>query len=71
LIGHEAIAALVDPFHLASRDTRGPQNQNLFGVHEILRAEATADILRDNPDIAWHDPERHRYMIPRGMKTLG
>ncbi len=47
VVGHEPLAARGDPLHRPPDTFRRPQDQRMFGVGEVLRAEPAADIRRD------------------------
>ena len=47
MIGKKDFAAACDPFHRPADTARGPQDQRVLGVYEVLGAEAAADIGRD------------------------
>ena len=57
--GEEILVAVRDPFHLAAKPARREQHQHPFGIEEVLGAEATADIGRDEVDaLGRHDGTR-------------
>ena len=48
--GHELLGAVGFPAHRAAELARRPQQQDPFGIEEVLGAEAAADIGRVQPD---------------------
>ena len=50
-VGEERLAAVRNPFHRASDALRRPQRHHFLGIDEDLRAEAAADIGRDDAQL--------------------
>src|ERR1700704_5280771 len=47
-VGDESLRSVRRPFHRAANLTRGPKTDDLLRINENLRAEAAADVWRNN-----------------------
>ncbi len=70
-VGQKRFRAIRDPFHRTPHLARGPQADDLFRVDEDLRAEAAADVGRDNPQfVLRRDADECGNDQPRDMRVL-
>ena len=53
----ELLGAIGDPAHRPAKSPRGEQQQDPFGIEEVLHAEAAADIGRMQADVLGRHPE--------------
>ena len=59
-----------DPFHRPPGPPRGPQDQRVLRIGEILGAETAADIRRDEPHLRRFDPQRARGHVAIAVQVL-
>ena len=70
-VGQERLGAVAGPFHRAADLLRGPQADDLFGIDENLRAEAAADVGRDDAQLVLgRHADEGRDDEPRHMRIL-
>ncbi len=70
-VGEEALGAVGDPFHRHAGLLGGPQADDLFRVDVDLRAEAAADIRRDDAQLVFRrDIVEGAHHQPRDMRVL-
>ena len=70
-VGQEALGAVGDPFHRHAGLLRGPQADDLFRIDVDLRAEAAADIGRDDAQLVFRrDIVEGAHHQPREMRVL-
>src|SRR6516164_8319466 len=70
MVGEKNLAAGRDPFDRPADAPGRPQHQYMFGINEILGAEATADIGCDEPDGSRPHAQRTSGIVARGMDAL-
>ena len=70
-VGEERLGAVAGPFHRAADLLRRPQAHDLFGIDEDLRAEAAADIRRDDAQLVLRrHADEGRDDEPRDVRIL-
>ena len=70
-VGQEGLGAVAGPFHRAADLLGGPDADRLLGVDEDLRAEAAADVRRDDPQLVLgRDADEGREHEPRHVRVL-